>query len=293
MKIVGDFNNISKEIRPKLPKPGTVVKYQFDIGQPDFENPKKLNYPPSFRVPTSDRIYDSGKNEFVDIGVAPVKQKDKEGNESFRTKAFYLRGGQGLLGLTIGKIDDDEMFEFLELCNRNGSNENRDTSVLPLFHKIDESKDASDRKKVRSKLTSALVYVENMSDADKRSFAAAMAWNETADMEILDDQIGEYARTYPTKFIDFVNDPEIADKAMIKLAVTKGVIKYDVSTHKILWGDTGNTIAVLERQDGKTYVDNFFDWAKTGMKGNDVMSSIRKRVNKQIAESSKKPEPAE
>lgn len=292
MKVVGDFNNISKELRPVLPKKGTVVKYQFLIGQPDFENPKKLNYPPSFRVPTKDRIYDPGQNDFVDIGVTPIKQKDKEGNETYRTKAFYLRGGQGLLALTIGKIEDDEMFEFLELSNLNRSNDGRDTSVLPLFYKIDETKDAADRKKVRDKLTSALVYVSNMKDAEKRAFAAGMAWNEQAEIEMIEDQIGEYARAYPGKFIEFVDSPQLADKSMIKLGITKGIIKYDVATHKILWGDTENTIAILERKDGTTYVDNFFDWMKNS-KGNTIMDSIRKRVNKDIADSAKKPEPTE
>lgn len=294
MKVVGEFNNISKQMRPELPKAGTIVKYQFNIGNRDFENPKKINYPPSFRIPTIDRIYDSGKNEFVDIGVAPVKAKDANGNETFRTKAFYLRGGQGLLALTIGKIEDDEMYEFLELCNRNGSNEKRDTSVPVLFTKIDNLKTAKENSRKRDVLTEALVFVKGMNEADMREFAAAKGWNEQEDYEILIDQVGEYARTFPKEFVDFQNDPAIKDKALIKYAITQNVIRHDVSTNKMHWSDTGATIAVLERQDGKTYIDAFADWLRTGgKKGDDVMSGIRRRVKDFIKEINTKPKPEE
>ncbi len=164
MKVVGDFNNISKELKPKKPKNGTIVEYQFLIGMPDYKDPTKILYPPSYRVKTFDRILDPGKNEYIDIGVFERKVKDKDGNETIRTRAFYLRGAKGLLALTIGGNQDDEMYEFLELSNQNESNPNRDTSVVPKFRRIDAMKDAADRTQKRDVLTSALVYVSNMGD---------------------------------------------------------------------------------------------------------------------------------
>lgn len=284
MKVVGDFNNISKEIKPKKPKNGTIVEYQFLIGRPDYNNPNKTLYPPSYRVKTFDRILDPGKNEYMDIGVFERKVKDKDGNETIRTRAFYLRGAKGLLALTIGGNQDDEMYEFLELSNENQSNPNRDTSVVPMFRRIDAIKDASDRTQKRDVLTSALVYVSNMGEMEIREFAAAMAWGENDDLELLHDQVGEFARTKPNEFVKFFNDPQLRTKALIKNAITKGIIKHDVATNKILWGNGDAVIAALDRQDGKTYVDTFSEWIRVMKGGDNILAGIKKQINASIKE---------
>ncbi len=298
MKVIGDFNNVSEAIKPVKLKKGEVVEYFFySYGMPDWNKPGKINYPFSRKIKTKDRIYDPGKNDPVDVGVFSKKQLDEHRNEVIITKSFYLPGAaSGILLCQGGNIDQEEMYEFLELTNDNESNPNRDTSVIPVFRRIDAKKDALKRMSSRSDLQIALTYASGMKEEEIREFAAAMAWNEKEDLEMLQDQLGEFAQTKPSAFIKFWQDPNLKDKALIKSALTKGIISYDVATHRIKWGNTpeGTAIASLLREDGRNHVDLFTEWLRlNGKAGDNVMSGIRKHNNALIKEQTKPAEVTE
>jgi len=295
MKVVGDFNKISPQLKEyiKLPKKDTVVRYKFLIGVRDFDNPNKINYPTQ-NIKTKDRIRDPFSNEFVDIGVFKEK-KIIEGNETILTKKKWLAGGsqEGELALTIGRIEDDELYEFMELSNENESNPYRDTSVVPMFKRIDVVKNAVNQNKARSARFTALQYVESLDDNGLREFAAAQGWDENEDIEVLRNLTGEMADKKPDAFIAFVQDPEMKDKSLLKYAFTKEILRHDVSTNKVYWTKSGTVLAQLERQDGKSYIDSLLDFILTNKRGGDAMASIKKQIKLLTQAPEKVPEPAE
>lgn len=295
MKVVGDFNKISPELKKyiTLPKKGTVVRYKFLIGVRDFDNPNKINYPTQ-NIKTKDRIKDPFTGDFVDIGVFKEK-KIIDGNETITTKKKWLAGGsqEGELALTIGRIEDDELYEFMELSNENESNPYRDTSVVPMFKRIDVVKNAVNQNKARSARFTALQYVESLDDAGIREFAAAQGWDENEEMEVLRNLTGEMADKTPDAFIAFVQDPEMKDKSLLKYAFTKEILRHDISTNKVYWTKSGTVLAQLERQDGKSYIDSLLDFILTNKRGGDAMTSIKKQIKLLTQTPERIPEPAE
>jgi hypothetical protein len=292
MKVIGEFNNVSPQIMPKKLKKDEVVEYQLLCGTRDSKDPSKILYPTSFRIPSKDRIHDTGTGKFVDIGVYDEQRTRAHGSVkdgNILTKAIFIRGAKGLIGLTGGKIEDQELFEFFELTNTNESNSSRDDSIVPLFKRIDKVNDSKISTKHRSKRTQAMVYVDSLSEKDIRELAAALKWDEKDELIVLKDKLGDFAEKKPDAFITFIEAPGVKDMALIKFAITKGIIKYDVSTHKILW-PSGETIAILDRADGKTEIENFSDWVLTAKNGGDVMTSIRKKMTAFIKEANR-PEP--
>lgn len=285
MKVVGDFNNISEELKPPKLKKGDVVYYQYLGGEPNPDKEQKLRpvvYKQSVKIKTRDRIYDPYKKEFVDIGV--VAKVDKDNKVRCTNFAFRARANNGLWGCTAGNAASEELYEFLELSNENESNPNRDPSVTPIFKRIDVKKEIKERTKKRTELENAIIIGSAMTAGEMREFAAAMAWNEAADIEVIEDQIKSFYHENPKEFLKMAAEPQTKDKALLKAAFTKGIVTYDVSTHKVLWGSSKVTVAVLERADGKNYLDLFHEWITKSQQGANVLASIKKQIKAEIRE---------
>jgi hypothetical protein len=289
MKVLGDLNNISKEIKPRTLKPGEVVTYQFLGGypntDPDIEARKERPYfwPEAVTLRLSDRIYDKGKGEYVEIGIPETIEKGEV--KRFKKLELKAQANQGIFFVTGGRAADQELFEFLEICNSNESNPDRDESVNPWFKRIDLIVEAKEKNKQRTTLEKAIMYKGNMGEAKMREFAAAMGWNELADIEILEDQIGEMVMENPKGFLDFAIDEKgLKEKGLIKTALTYGIINYDVATHKILWASSNTPIAALERVEGKDKVELFYNWIVENKNGQNIYKSLQTKVNAAIRE---------
>jgi hypothetical protein len=284
MKVVGNFNNVSTK-PPKLKK-GEVVRYQMLNGTDEVdENGAKTGrkiFPAATRIPTRDRITDPVTGEVIDIGVVEKVDKDKEVT---KTKAYFADGvNGGNILLTGGNIDHEELYEYFELCNYNESNENRDTNVEPLFRRIDRKKEADKFIKQSDNLLNALNYVSYLKGQDVRELAASLNWNELEDLEVLKADLREYAMKYPDALIKMIDDPDIKRKSELKQSLTAGFIKYDVHTHKVLWGHNDVSIAQLDRVPGANFLDQLNDWIKTNKNGDNIMQALRKSLRGELRE---------
>lgn len=284
MKVVGKFNDVSAEIKPKPLKRGEVAMYRLLNGRLDYarrdENGKPvMTYGKSIRIPTLDRIWDPGKKEFVDIGVV----HEFTNNVVTRTKAFYATPGgdyinNGIFQFSGDSNSDAEFYEFFEMSNFNKSFKHRDISVEPMFERVDTNKENEQRLNQVTSRTEALIAFSNMSVAELRDFAAQMNWDELAEPSVLKVQVGTFADSDPVNFLKILNDEQFALRALVKNALTKSVVGYDPVQHRIIWANTDQTIAKLDRVDGKNHVDIFAEWLATSSNGSAVKSSIEKKV---------------
>jgi hypothetical protein len=71
-------------------------------------------------------------------------------------------------------------------------------------------------------------------------------------------------------------------KAIIKQAITAGVIKYDVAQHRITLN--GQTLIKLERVEGVDYLVQAADWMATAKNGEKTLATIKKLMDKPKAD---------
>lgn len=284
MKVVGKFNDVSPEIKPAPLKRGEVAMYRLLNGKLDYarrdESGKPvMTYGKSIRIPTLDRIFDPGKNEFVDIGVV----QEFTNNIVTRTKAYYATTGgdyinNGIFQFSGDSNSDVEFYEFFEMSNLNKSFKHRDTSIEPVFERVDTDKENKEKLNKVTARTEALIAFSNMSVAELRDFSAQMNWDELSEPLVLKTQVGSFADSDPENFLKILNDDQFALRALVKSALTKSVIGYDPVQHRIIWANTDQTVAKLDRVDGKNHVDVFAEWLATSSNGSSVKSSIEKKV---------------
>lgn len=255
------------------------------------EKTGKRIYPASTRIPTRDKIMDPETGDVIEIGVVLTVGKDKEVT---KTKPYYAEGvNGGNILLTGGNIEHEELYEYFELCNFNESNENRDINVAPMFRRIDRKKEAVKEARKIDKLTAALVYVSDLHINDVRDFAASLNWNILEEPEVLRTDLRKFALENPDAFLRLVDDPHVKMKSELKRSFDSGFIKYDVHTHKVLWGHNDTTIATLDRIQGISYLDQFADWVRSNKNGDNIMLNLRKQIKGEIREKVKEAKEAQ
>lgn len=295
MRVVGDFNKISEELKPRPLEQGEIVMYEVLNGTMEIDNTigedgkpiskftgKKI-YPAATRIPTRDRIKDPYTNSYVEIGV--VETVDFRKNIVEKIKAFFVTGNsRGTVAFVGGNIEDEEMYEYFELCNYNESNPHRDQSKPAIFKRLDLKKESEKRSRRIDRVADALQYVRDLPATEVREFAASLNWDFASDVEILHGDLREFAYNSPEAFLKMVGDPDVKRKAELKRAFTAGFIKYDVNTHKVLWGHNDVSIAQLDRVPGVNYLDQFNDWVKTNKNGDNILKNLRTQLRGDIRE---------
>ena len=284
MKVVGKYNNVSDVVKPTPLEKGQKASYRLLNGRLDYarkdDNGKPImTYGKAIRIPTSDRIWDPGLKAFVDIGVVQEFKNDIV----TRTKAYYATPGgdyinNGIFELSGSSNSDVEFYEFFEMSNFNKSFKYRDESIEPLYERIDEEAENKVRFKKLTQKTEALITCSQMSVEELRQFAAQMNWDERAEPSVLKLMVGEFAESDPAGFLKVLGDEHFSLRAVVKQATTKEIIGYDPVQHRIIWHGTDQTIAKLDRVDGKNYVDIFAEWLATAANGSSVKSAIEKKL---------------
>jgi hypothetical protein len=298
MKRVGEhFNNVSDKLKKELIKPlgnGHVANFRLLNGELELGTGRTV-FGSSRSIPTSDRIWDPyhrevGKDEagqpvyegdWVDIGVPEIVKN----NVVERCKKHVVNAtvtgipGNGFFSFVGGNANDTEVYECFCLSNRNVHNKYRDKSQEAWYEMIDPVREAKDDDKVSDLYEKAVMRARSMSAEDISVFWNSLGRDIRETPEIKKSWVRKYAREHPADFIEKTNDESLLKKRDdIRYALTVGVIKYDVSGHKIVDGNTGRTIAVLDRAEGKTEIELFEEWLRTVKNGDDQWKQIQKQV---------------
>jgi len=139
------INAISKEYLDSLRKleEGETVYFQLLTGIPNndpdlTERAKRpINYG-HVQIPAMDTIKDPFSKQTVRIGV--VEDYDVRTGEVSKYKCYvpnqHLPQNPGIFSLRGGNLDDEELFEYLQITNYNRDVPNRDGKKEALFYEI-------------------------------------------------------------------------------------------------------------------------------------------------------------
>lgn len=296
MKIVDDFNKISDKLKKSIPKlkPGQSVTFQMLNGVPNPEpDQTERNKTPilygKMQIPTKDRIFDpflGDTGDYVDIGVLESFRRDRDNQLEIVTKLLVPGMGVfefgGKFSLRGGKIEDEEMFEYLWICNHNGKNPHRDKSVPALFQPINLLEDSQATIKTTNSLREALNIAGDMSVAEAQQIAASFNWPVIAEDEVLVAKINDFAAKFPDEFLRAINNPKTKMKSEVKKAMDAGIITFDVLTNQVHLGN--ELIATISLAGGNDFLTAFSDWLKTSKNGEAVHQNMVSRIEEKREE---------
>jgi hypothetical protein len=290
MKVIGDFNNLSQEMKAMMPKlkAGEVksfIKVNGVINR-DPEDKYRLKSPILYcteQVPTRERIRDWHTGEFVDVGV-PGKWNKTDGVLS--TRPFMPGMGEahfkntGIFSLSGDKVEDVELYEYLSICSFNEGNPHRDKSVEAIFKEINVAKDSAALIEDTDVLLDALQMAKGMSTAEAKAFGAALLW-PTYDALTLKAKVLDYAKQRPALFIKLATDEHTKDKAELKAAIDSDILDFDPLTNSMKMGQT--ELAKLTIREDSNFIEAFFEFLQGNPKGADILKSIRKQLKQKAA----------
>ena len=277
------FNNISdqlkKEISEKIKTFGPVLEFRLTVGR-QFEVPtlsgtfeKKTVYPATFRIPERDAIVDPYSNAVVQIAAIDSMR----GDEPVLLRMIIPEEQEGIFLLNTANPDELKWAEFLLASNHCGNNPHRSQGKPVFFELVDRVADSRQRMQKFTVKQTAMLTALSMDDDGKRDFAAAMNWNERENIDILSEKIATLAESDPVFFNSFVSGNGVEVRAVLKNAMTRGIVLFDSSSNQLSWPN-GEVFAVLGAENGKTHLDMFAKWVISHPKGAEQLNNIKAQL---------------
>lgn len=277
MKKTEQFNNVSKSLldSTKLKKDEVVTYRILGINRSPF-NPGEVIIPAAVNVPPTDQIYDSETGEYVDI--AAISTVGRNGDHTFYDIWFYSAQA-GHMILKGGIARDQEIHTYLSLCNYNSSNPNRDTSKEAIFEIVDEAAKSEKDRVTRNLRREALNAAADLSTDDVKNYVAALGKDDTRKVEILRNELEDFADKDPKAFLDLISNKQAAMKATINRALAKNVISFDAEQSRFTWTN-GEAILTVARSTGSDAVDELISYLISSQKGEKVYQTIQSKAKK-------------
>lgn len=220
-------------------------------------------------VPSKDRVQIDG--EYKDI--AAIQAIKPSGDVEFVDIWFQKTDGwQFILNPEI--LENRELIEYLELCNFNQSNPNRDPGAEAIFYRADPAKEAKEKVDAERDLTRAKARVFDFTDAELKQYAAARGMTGDQDLNVLRQMALDAAIADPKGFLA-INLNKEAYQAVIENAKSQGIIKFDEPTKSWQWNDTNADIYKVTKPSKAA--QEFAEWLK-GEEGKPVFEHIKEKT---------------
>lgn len=291
---LGNYNDISPKLMEKLEKRiegfGKTVRYRFDIEQ---ENPDKTFYngktifpsiytlnPTVFTI--TDKLEDrAGKSKTKTIALISSHEQNDRGGYDTRFKKIKVPGGmRGILRLELENEEDRAVCMALELHPKLKGGDFADSNRFQVISRVDENAQATTQRAERSAKLMALNAAQGMSDKDLVSFADAMQWDSSQNIEILRNMAEELAEGDAAFFNDLVSGKKIEFQALVRQAQNKGLISFDPAEYKFTWTGNKQIITVLSPTGEKSELEKMAEWLQVGgEKATEVAKKLKSLVN--------------
>lgn len=294
----GIYNDLSPELRDKLVEKvtsfGKIVRYKFNLARENPDREKyngKFIYPAQYNLdPVQFKITDPyekrpNKQASKNIGIIESLQKNERGNDEYRyARVRVLDTDRGEKYFDMTKPEDVTQVAYLELHPKNGSGMFTSTNMISMFSRIDDLKEATQKRTERSEKRKALEAIEDMDEAAVLEFADAMSWNSALSPEIIRNQMEELAETTPKMFNNLISDKKLKIQATVKRAIDNRVLGYNPVDGSLTWDSTGQQIVVLGQNTGeKTDVERFAEWFVTnGKKADETYKKLESLSKKPV-----------
>lgn len=293
MKSSKTFNNISAELKSKIPKlnPNDSVVFKMTNGVPNPEPDEKerskdpilyskVQLLTKFRVFDPYQVDESGQKVggYVDVGcVESWKGDDPQAFRCF-VPGVGMSRFPGKFELKGGVVADEELFEILWLSPQRKGGPCPDSSVEVVFEIQDTKSESKATVSRFETLKKALDLTTTMKPEKAREMLAALNQPTYQDDEVLMAKIKEFASTKPKEFIDTYESEETPIRAIIRQALNENILGYDLATGEVKMG--GTSLMVMKSESFDTFVQEFSKWVTTASNGKDVLNNIQSRMNK-------------
>ena len=253
-----EYNKFSKQYE-KVLKPGEYATYRLlNIKENDPDNPGKPLIPAAVMIPSTDKIYDKKVEDFVDIAF--LDRPDKDGEAEFGNIVF-TRAGLGILHLNGNNAMHRKMYQFMEICNFNASNEDRNPQEgEPIFYKVDAKREAKEERTLRRLVVSAVNRAMEMKDDKIMETALALGLNVSG-IEEARNKVEEFAEMDPEEFFELIQRASLEAESILKKAMQEGIIRNNINACQFEWIPIGEEpVKVIHTYTKST--DRKFDYIK-------------------------------
>ncbi len=192
-----------------------------------------LEGPMMRNVPYQDQIIQEGKV----INIASILSIDAEGNTEF-DPMFFSRAEAWQIALDSSVVANRARIEYLELCNYNTSNPNRDSKAEAIFYRVDLKKEAEQAMNTKRTKHEAMSRAFALTGPELLEFATIRGL-KTTDADTLSQLAVEAAESDSVAFMSLPFNQD-SFGPLIKQAQSKGLIKFDGTVW--VWADTKEEI---------------------------------------------------
>jgi hypothetical protein len=268
---VDQYNQFSPSMK-KMLKPDERASYRVLNVRPDPDNYGKFLIPAAYQIPSTDVVFDKTKGEFITI--AAIERQNQEGNAEFLNIVFTA-ANLGYLFLNGNNPTHQKIYQFLELCNYNESNKDKNPDVDPMFYRVDTQKEAKQERANRKLIVKAVNIALELDDARVKEVAMALGI-EAESIEEVRNQLEDYAEYSPEDFMAIVERASLGAESVLKEAVKRGIIKNNVNSQVFEWTDTEKEIYKYKKAVNKNYFKELADYLEEN--NPDELNAIKTRL---------------
>jgi len=266
-----DYNQFSESLVRKL-KPDERATYRVMNVRPDPDNAGRWLVPAAFQIPSTDIIYDKKKGDFV--AIAAIERIDLEGNPVYANIVFSS-ANIGYLFLNGSNALHQKIYQFIELCNFNESNKDRNTESEAFFYRVDNKKDAMEERALRKLIVKAVNSALELDDVKAKEAAMAVGIDAET-IEEIRNLLEDYAEQNPEEFLEIIERASLANETLLKDAVKAGFIKNNVNSSQFEWTETGKEIYKYKKAPNKNYYKELADYLES--ENPEELNAIRTRL---------------
>ena len=252
---IDQYNQYSPSLVRKL-KLDERATYRVTNIREDPDNYGRYLVPAALQIPSTDIIYDKDKGDFVTI--AAIERQDQEGNAIFLNIVFSA-ANIGHLFLSGSNPTHQKIYQFLEICNYNESNKNRNEDAEVFFKRIDSKKDAIEERTIRRLIVKAANMALELDDKRVREVALALGIDAES-IEEIRNYVEDFAESDPEEFIAIVERASLEKESTLKEAVKQGIIRNNVNSQMFEWVDTAKEIMKYKKSPNKNYFKELADY---------------------------------
>lgn len=252
---VSEYNQVSPGLQKKMKQDERVV-YKLLNSRPDPDNPGRILVPAAYQIPSTDIIYDKLKGESINIAAIERQGPNKE---AIFADIVFTSSALGHIILTGSNPLHQKMYQFMELCNFNSSNQNRNDSIEPIFMRVDSKKDAMEERNLRKLIVKAVNEALDLDDKKAKEVAMALGIDEES-IEEIRNQLEDYAENEPEEFMLVIERTSLESESVLKEAIKQGIIKNDVQDSTFKWSETEKEIYKYKKSSNKNYVKELAEY---------------------------------
>jgi DNA-binding helix-hairpin-helix protein with protein kinase domain len=168
------------------------------------------------------------------------------------------------------------MYQFLELCNYNGSNKDRsEEKGDPVFYRVDNKKEAIEERSTRKLIVKAINTALELDDAKAKEVGMALGI-EAESLEEVRNQLEDFAEINPEEFMTIVERASLGVESVLKEAIKQGIIKNNVNSQMFEWADTEKEIFKYKKAPNKNYIKELADYLEEN--NPDELNAIKTRL---------------